>query len=291
MAATDTEQKFRAALVQMCSGRSVEHNIADATGHIRAAAADGADYVQTPEVTTLMERDRDCALRACQPEHKNPALAQFQALAHELEIWLHIGSMPILLPDNQLANRSYLIAPTGEITKRYDKIHMFDVSLPNGETHNESRTYHPGKTAATASLPWATLGLTICYDLRFPYLYRALAKAGAEIISVPAAFTRQTGKAHWHVLLRARAIEAQCFIIAANQTGQHDDGRETYGHSLIVSPWGEILAEAGDTPAVIAANIDLALVRQVRESVPSLQHDRAFDFDEQRSERTIEPAT
>ena len=270
-------QRFRAALVQMCSGRSVEKNLIDASALIREAAGGGAHYVQTPEVTTLMELDRAKLFEATKPEDGNPALEHFRSLARDLKIWLHIGSMAILLPGGKIANRSFLIAPDGHIAARYDKIHMFDVDLPGGESYKESRNYEPGRHAVLAELPWGTLGLTICYDLRFPYLHRALAKAGAQFIAIPAAFTPQTGEAHWHTLLRARAIETQCFVFAAAQGGRHEHGRETFGHSLIVSPWGQVLAEGGVHPGVVFADIDLQALEDVRSRVPSLEHDRPFD--------------
>jgi predicted amidohydrolase len=268
---------FRVALVQMCSGRSVERNVAAASDLIREAAKQGADYVQTPEVTTLMELERDRLVAAALPEEGNPALEQFSALAAELGIWLHIGSMVVRADADKLANRSLLITPEGRIGARYDKIHMFDVDLPNGETYRESANYAAGGQAVVADLPWGPLGLSICYDLRFPQLYRALAKAGAKFLAVPAAFTRLTGEAHWHTLLRARAIESQCYVFAATQGGLHEHGRETFGHSLIISPWGEVLAEGGVQPAVIVADVELTAVEDVRSRVPSLRHDRTFD--------------
>ncbi len=268
---------FRVGLVQMCSGRSVERNVAAAADLIREAARQGADYVQTPEVTTLMELERERLLAAALPEEGNPALEQFSALAAELGIWLHIGSMVVRADADKLANRSLLITPEGRIGARYDKIHMFDVDLPNGETYRESANYAAGGQAVVADLPWGPLGLSICYDLRFPQLYRALAKAGAKFLAVPAAFTRLTGEAHWHTLLRARAIESQCYVFAATQGGLHEHGRETFGHSLIISPWGEVLAEGGVQPAVIVADVELRAVEDVRSRVPSLRHDRTFD--------------
>jgi len=260
----------------MGSGRTVAANVAAASALIREAAAGGADYVQTPEVTTLMELDRERLFAACQPEQGNEALAEFQSLARELRIWLHIGSMPVLASETKLANRAYLLSPDGQIAARYDKIHMFDVELANGEIYRESANYHAGSEAVVAATPWCGLGLAICYDLRFPYLFRALAHAGAQVITVPAAFTQTTGEAHWHTLLRARAIETQCFVLAAAQGGQHEHGRSTYGHSLVISPWGEILAEGGKDPGVILADIDLAQVAEVRARVPSLRHDQTF---------------
>ncbi len=267
---------FKVAAVQMRSGVDVARNVAAASALVRQAAAAGAQYVLTPEMTTILDRDRDRLLAAIAPEESDPSLAAFRALARELAIHLHIGSMAVKLPGDGVANRSFLIAPDGEIIATYDKIHMFDVDLAGGESYRESRLYRPGSTATVADLPDARLGLTICYDVRFPQLYRALAKAGASLIAVPAAFTKTTGEAHWHVLLRARAIEIGAFVIAAAQGGHHEDGRDTYGHSLIVDPWGKILAEAGTEPGIIVAEIDAAESAAVRQRLPSLANDRAF---------------
>lgn len=269
--------KFKAALVQLCSGRDVPRNVADATALIREAAAGGASYVQTPEVTTLMELDKKRLFAAIEPEESSAALAAFRALASELRIWLHIGSMGVKVSPDKIANRAFVIAPSGQVAARYDKIHMFDVDLPSGESYRESSSYQPGDRAVVADLPWGGLGLTICYDLRFPQLHRALAHAGASIIASPAAFTKVTGEAHWHTLLRARAIETQCFVMAAAQGGRHEHGRDTYGHSLVISPWGEVIAEGGVQPSVIFADVDLRLVKEARERVPSLRHDRAYE--------------
>jgi deaminated glutathione amidase len=271
-----SKTKFRVGLVQLCSGRSVERNLADATHLIRNAAKAGAQYVQTPEITTLMEPDRDRLFVATRPEEGNPALAHFRSIARELHIWLHIGSMGVSVAPDKLANRSILIAPTGAIVARFDKLHMFDVQLPNGEKYRESTNYAPGTEAVLADLPWGRLGLTVCYDLRFPGLYRALAQAGADILAIPSAFTQPTGEAHWHVLLRARAIENGCFVLAAAQTGVHETGRKTYGHSLIVGPWGEIIADGGVETGIVTADIDVADVAVARQRVPSLTHDRTF---------------
>ncbi len=279
MSDTSLPMIFRAGLVQMCSGRDVASNVEAARNLIRDAAARGADYIQTPEVTTLMELDRERLFAAIEPEESNAALAAFQDLARELSVWLHIGSMPILAPTGKIANRSYLLNPDGRIAARYDKIHMFDVDLPGGESYRESRNYEPGDKAVIAHLPWGGLGMSICYDLRFPHLFRALAQSGAKFLAVPAAFTKPTGAAHWHTLLRARAIECQCFVFAAAQGGRHEHGRDTFGHSLIISPWGEILAEGDIHPTVITADIDLSKLEEARSRVPSLKHDRAFQIE------------
>ena len=280
---------FRAALIQMRSGRDVAKNLADATDLVREAAQKGAQYVQTPEITTLMELDRKRLFEAIRVEEGNPAVSIFSALAKDLGIWLHIGSMAVLLKNEKIANRSFLLGPDGDIHGRFDKIHMFDVELPGGETYRESRNYQAGDTAVLAALPWGTLGMTVCYDLRFPHLYRALAKGGADFLAIPSAFTRKTGEAHWHVLLRARAIENGCFVLAAAQAGKHESGRETFGHSLIVSPWGDIIAEGdGAQPGVVVANIDPRAVLEARQRIPSLQHDRPYGIravDAARNER------
>lgn len=261
----------------MCSGRDVARNVRDATDLVRKAASDGADYIQTPEVTTLMELERPRLLAEIQPESGNSSLATFTELARDIGRWLHIGSMAVKVDDGRFANRSYLIAPDGRIKARYDKIHMFDVDLGNGDVYRESESYAPGAHAVLVDLPWGPLGLTICYDLRFPALHRALAKDGAKFLAAPAAFTRTTGEAHWHTLLRARAVEAQSFVFAAAQGGRHENGRETFGHSLIISPWGQILAEGGIEPGVVTADIDLSILEDVRRKIPSLTHDRAFE--------------
>lgn len=270
-------RSFRVGLVQMCSGRDVEKNVAAASDLIRQAAGGGANYVLTPEMTTLVELERSRLLAVVRPEAETAALPHFQGLARELGIWLHIGSMPVRLGNDRLANRSFLITPQGNVRARYDKIHMFDVDLGGGERYEESVNYQPGAEAVVADLPWGPLGFSICYDLRFPQLYRALARAGAIFIAIPAAFTRPTGMAHWHTLLRARAIESQAFVFAAAQGGMHENGRETFGHSLAVSPWGEILCEADTHPDVVFADIDLQLLDDVRRRVPSLRHDRKFN--------------
>jgi len=273
-----SDKRFRAALVQLRSGRNVEANSRSAEALIRRAAQGGAVYVQTPENTAIMELEPERVLEAAETEENSAPLARFRALAAELGIFLHIGSLAIKLYEPHVANRSYLIDPEGSVLARYDKLHLFDVDLAGGESYRESRHARPGATAILADLPFGRLGLSICYDLRFPQLYRALATAGAEFIAVPAAFTRQTGEAHWHVLIRARAIETGTFVLAATQGGLHENGRATFGHSLIVSPWGEILAEGGEEPGVIFADLDLAASAEARARIPALKHDRDFDI-------------
>jgi deaminated glutathione amidase len=270
---------FRAALVQLRSGRAVAPNMEMAGRLIRRAAKEGAVYVQTPENTSIMELETERLLAAIDAEEKSAVLAQLRALAKELGIWLHVGSLGTRLDGGKVANRSYLIAPDGTIVARYDKLHMFDVDLAGGETYRESRTFNPGSKAVLADLPWGRLGMSICYDLRFSELYRALASAGADLIAVPSAFTKQTGEAHWRVLLRARAIETGAFVLAAAQGGLHENERATFGHSMIVSPWGEVLAEAGEDPQILLADIDPELSAEARAKVPSLRHGREFEVE------------
>jgi predicted amidohydrolase len=267
---------FKAAAVQMRSGTSVARNLDDAEAMIRAAAAAGADYVLTPEMTNILCRDRATLLAAVSPDEGNPELARFSALANELGIFLHIGSMAVRLGPDSVANRAYLIAPDGSVAARYDKIHMFDVNLPAGESYRESALYRPGAEAVVADLPFARLGLSVCYDVRFPQLFQALALGGASVLAIPAAFTKTTGEAHWHVLLRARAIETGSFVVSAAQGGHHEDGRDTYGHSMIIDPWGRILAEAGTDPGIIVATIDPAASADARARIPALANRRAF---------------
>src|SRR5690606_26819705 len=261
---TEPSRRFRAACIQTCSGREPDATIAAVGELIRAAAARGARFVMTPEQTALIETDRERLFARVETEDRCRSLARLRALADELDIWLLVGSLGIRTAGERLANRSFLTAPDGAVVARYDKIHMFDVSLANGETFRESANYAPGSQGVVAALPWGRLGMTVCYDLRFPHLYRALAQAGAKFLSVPSAFTRQTGEAHWHVLLRARAIETGSYVFAPAQGGRHETGRETYGHSLIVDPWGELIAEAGTEPGVIVADIDPARVAEAR---------------------------
>lgn len=270
--------KLTVGLIQMRTGVNPSNNRESATALIREAKAAGAEYVQTPEMTNIMEVKRDRLFATITDDDADPTLAAMRTLARELGIYIHIGSLAIKVSPDRAANRAFLIDPRGDIRARYDKIHMFDVDLSGGESYRESNSYRPGEVAVVADLPWGRLGLSVCYDLRFPGLYRALAEAGATMLSVPSAFTRQTGEAHWHTLLRARAIETGCFVLAAAQGGKHENGRETFGHSLIVDPWGRILAEGGTEPAVIMGTIDLAEVAAARGRIPSLQHGRRFEI-------------
>lgn len=267
---------FRAACVQLRSTDDVAENIRDTVRWVREAAARGATFIATPENTTLMAPDGGAKLAHSFDEAHDPALPVFSALARELKVWILIGSVAIKVSDTKTANRSFLFAPDGSIAARYSKIHLFDVQLASGETYRESNTVAGGDTAVVTDTTMGKVGLSICYDLRFPQLYRKLAQKGAFLFTVPSAFTVPTGSAHWHVLLRARAIENGAFVIAPAQGGTHANGRKTYGHSLIVSPWGEILAEAGTEPGVIIADIDPALAVDARAKVPNLQHDRDF---------------
>ena len=269
-------RKIKVACVQLRSSDDIDWNIRQASGLIRLAHKDGAHFIATPENTNLMAPDGGAKLEKSFAEKDDPTLPSLSALAAELGVWLLIGSLAIKVSADKTANRSFLIAPDGSIEARYDKIHLFDVNLPSGETYRESNTVAPGDRAVVVSLPWARLGLSVCYDLRFPQLYRSLSKAGAEILTVPSAFTETTGKAHWHVLLRARAIENACFVVAPAQGGEHANGRRTYGHSLIVGPWGDILAEGGTDPQMVAAELDLDEIGAARGRVPALHHDRPF---------------
>ncbi|AWN46961.1 amidohydrolase [Methylobacterium terrae] len=269
-----TAPRFVAACLQMRSGRDPARNRDAAVAGIREAAERGAHYVQTPEMTSLLERDRPSLFQKIrEPEHDS-TLGALRDVARERGIVVHVGSLAVKNGD-KVANRAFVIDREGAVAASYDKLHLYDVDLPNGESYRESATYTGGARAVVADLPWGRLGVAICYDVRFPALYRALAEAGAEILSAPAAFTRQTGEAHWHVLQRARAIETGSFMVSAAQGGRHEDGRETYGHSLIVDPWGRILAEAdGNAPGVILAEIDMALVADARARIPALRHAR-----------------
>ncbi|WP_315787668.1 MULTISPECIES: carbon-nitrogen hydrolase family protein [unclassified Bradyrhizobium] len=270
------DRSFTAAMVQMRTSLLPEPSLEQGTRLIREAVAQGAQYVQTPEVSNMMQLNRTALFEQLKSEDDDPSLKAYRALAKELNIHLHIGSLALRFSPEKAVNRSFLIGPAGEVLASYDKIHMFDIDLPGGESYRESANYQPGETAVISDLPWGRLGLTICYDVRFPALYRALAESGAAFISVPSAFTRKTGEAHWHTLLRARAIETGCFVFAAAQCGLHENKRETFGHSLIIDPWGEILAEGGVEPGVILTRIDPSRVESVRQTIPSLQHGRRF---------------
>nr|WP_280891222.1 carbon-nitrogen hydrolase family protein [Jiella mangrovi] len=267
--------------MQMRSGTKPEANVEAFTALVEAAVLEGANYVQSPEMTGMVQRDRATLMSHLRAETEDPLLAEAARLAGRHRIFVHIGSTAVPLDDGRVANRAFLFGPDGERIASYDKIHMFDVDLDNGESWRESRTYRPGESAQLADLTFdegsARLGFAVCYDMRFPHLFREEALAGAEILTAPAAFTRQTGEAHWHVLLRSRAIENGAFMIAAAQGGLHEDGRETYGHSLIVDPWGRVVAEVdGDEPGIAIADIDTAAVAAARQKIPNLLNARAF---------------
>ena len=272
---------FKAAAIQMCSGVDPARNAERMARLVRDAASRGAIYVQTPEMTGALQRDRAAMKAALRDEDGDLIVKAARRLAAELGIHLHVGSTAIGLADGKMANRGFLFGPDGKKITHYDKIHMFDVDLDNGESWRESAAYTPGATARLVNLPFARLGTAICYDVRLPELFRAQAAAGAEIMSVPAAFTRQTGEAHWEILLRARAIENGVFVIAAAQAGLHEDGRETFGHSMIVDPWGKVLAAAGGSgEGVVLADIDIGAVKAARGKIPNLKNARPFAIEE-----------
>jgi predicted amidohydrolase len=267
----------KVALIQNCAERDMAPSIAALESLIRAAAKDRAQFILLPEMAAMLEPDNEQVLAKAKPEADDPALASFRALAQETQAWILAGSLLIREPGkSRVVNRSLLVDPSGAIAARYDKLHLFDVEVGDGQHYKESATVEPGERAQLAATPWGLLGLSICYDLRFAYLYRALAQAGAAMLAVPAAFTHATGKAHWHILARARAIETGSFVLAPNQCGTHAEGRKTWGHSLIVDPWGEILADGGDEVGIVTATIDLDQVAEARRKIPALKHDRAF---------------
>ncbi|MEC8203832.1 MAG: carbon-nitrogen hydrolase family protein, partial [Pseudomonadota bacterium] len=271
---TDT---LKVACAQLTSTTDIAKNIEISSELIREAHGQGAQLIGLPEVVNLVQRSRWKSAEVVKTEDEETSLKAYRELAAELGVWLHTGSLVIkLMDDERNVNRSFLIDDKGAIAATYDKIHMFDVDLENGVSFRESKVFKPGDRAVVAETPWCGLGMTVCYDVRFAYLYRALAKAGASVLMVPAAFTRQTGQAHWHILLQARAIETGCYVVAPAQCGDHEDGRQTYGHSLIVAPWGEILADGGEEPGVVMAELDFSRIDKARGMVPALSHDRDF---------------
>lgn len=274
---TLSSRTFCASCLQVNAGNNLKENIAFAIGLVEEAVSSGADLVLMPENVSMMEWGRKNITAKAQTEGSHEALSTFRDCAARHNIWIHTGSLAVSLDDGRVANRTYVINDSGDIATKYDKIHMFDVDLGGGERYAESSTFASGGEAVAVDLPWGRLGLTICYDLRFPGLYRNLAQAGSEVIAVPSAFTQMTGQAHWHVLLRARAIETGSFILAPAQTGIHPEGRKTYGHALIVDPWGSVLVDAGTEPGIISVQIDLNEVDKARSRMPSLKHDRAFE--------------
>jgi hypothetical protein len=278
------DSSFKVGLIQMRSGLDPQVNLTTALALIDEAKRAGADYVQTPEMTNILAIKRDHLFANIVAEDQDPTLAALREVARKLAIYIHIGSLAIKASPDKAVNRSLLIDHKGDVIARYDKIHMFDVDLAGGESYRESNNYRAGEVAVVTDLPWGRLGITVCYDLRFPDLYRALAEAGASFLAIPSAFTRQTGEAHWHVLQRARAIENGSFVFAAAQGGRHENGRDTFGHSLIVDPWGRILAEGGTEPGVVMAEIDPAEVVTARARIPSLRHGRRFEVVEPMAE-------
>lgn len=266
----------RVACIQVNAGPEIEPNLTAAGDLVRRARDSGAELIALPENVSMIVQGRAKVLERARPQEDHPAVPFFADLARETGAMILAGSLAVALGEGRVANRSFLFDVEGRIVATYDKIHMFDVDLPGGESYRESATFRPGDRAVLVETPWGGLGMTICYDVRFAYLYRALAQAGASIIAVPAAFTVPTGQAHWHVLLRARAIETGCFVIAPAQTGTHDQGRRTYGHSLIVAPWGEVLADAGEDVGFITADLDFDAVAEARKRVPALGHDREY---------------
>ncbi|MDZ5452690.1 carbon-nitrogen hydrolase family protein [Labrys sp. KB_33_2] len=267
--------RFKAAVLQMRSGLVPSDNVATVAAAAREAKAAGAEYLQTPEMTTVVNRDRAAMMAAIGDEQSNPELDAFRAIARDNGLHLHIGSMAVRVGD-KAANRAFVIDPKGEVLASYDKIHLFDVDLAGGESWRESNAYVGGDHAVTVDLPFARLGLGICYDVRFPQLFRAYGDASADVISAPACFTKQTGEAHWHVLQRARAIENGAWMISAAQVGHHDDGRDTYGHSVIIDPWGRVVADAGDTLGLVYGEIDVHAVAATRGKIPNLKNARSF---------------
>ena len=276
MTATRSPTPFRVACIQLSAGDSLRANVAEAVRQIRSAHADGADFIALPEHAALMAAGHRQARANATREEAHPAVDAFRDAAATTGSWLLAGTVAVEVDDGLLANRSLLIAPDGTVAARYDKIHMFDVDIPGERRYAESEVFRPGEVAVTADLPWIRLGFSVCYDVRFPALYAALARDGAGMLTVPSAFTAVTGRAHWHVLLRARAIETGCYIVAPAQCGTHAGNRRTFGHALVVSPWGVILAEAGDAPARITAEIDPAAVAEARRRIPALANARRF---------------
>ena len=268
--------RFTVACIQNTAGTEPEASLPVVADLVRQARQAGADFITTPEMALMIDPNAKAALAKAVPEANHPGVAAFRELAKETGAWLLGGSFAVHCDGERMWNRSILFSPAGDIVARYSKIFMFDVDLPGGQSFRESRRYRPGEEAVLASLPWGTLGMTVCYDLRFPQLYRHLAQAGADFLTVPSAFMKLTGEAHWHVLLRARAIETGCFVIAAAQTGTHANNRQSYGHSLIVAPWGEVLADGGTEVGFVTAEIDTARIAEARRQVPSLQHDRPY---------------
>lgn len=271
-------EPFTVAMVQTTTGRDPAAEVPAACAQVVRARDRGAHMVMLPETCNMMEPDRPAARAKAHLMDADPGLELFRRTAADAGVWLLVGSMVVWADETRerLANRSVLIDDAGAIVATYDKMHMFDVDLGSGEVYRESEAYRPGERAVLAETPWGRLGMTVCYDLRFPALYRRLALAGADFLTVPSAFTRPTGEAHWDVLLRARAIETGCWVLAPAQTGEHDGGRRTYGHSLAVDPWGTVVADGGTAPGVVMVRVSPAAVAEARRRMPSLRHDRPF---------------
>jgi len=267
---------FRVACLQTQSGNDLDANFSTLRTMTRDAAAGGAQFVMSPEYVLMMDGSGRTMRERALPADGGAVLSGLCALSRELGIWTLVGSLTLRVDDERMVNRSYLIDAQGGIVASYDKIHMFDCTLPDGKVIRESSAYQPGECAVIANTPWGALGMTVCYDLRFPHLYRTLAKAGAQYLTIPSSFQRQTGKVHWHTLIKARAIENACFVFAPAMCGEHPGNRSTYGHTLIVDPWGEILADGGEAPGIVYADIDPASVDRVRRMIPSLHHDRSY---------------
>jgi len=284
---------MRVACIQMRSTTTIADNIAATEMLVREAAGEGSTYIQTPEMTGILQKSRKGLFAEIKPQDEDPLVKRAGELASELGVWLHIGSHAIALGEEKAANRAFLFSPKGELVTTYDKIHMFDVDLDNGESWRESKVYKPGEQSRLVETDFAKLGMSVCYDIRFPHLYREYALQGAEILTAPAAFTRQTGKAHWHTLMKARAVENGAFVIAAAQGGNHDDGRETFGHSLVVNPWGKVIAEMDHhEPGVLIADINLAEVKKARSKIPNLANARDFvlehvSFEEDEAKKAV----
>lgn len=267
--------KIKVSCIQNCAEDNLNHNLQDTSDLVRKAREAGAELICLAEFFSFLHLDDDGLNVAPFEESAHPTLSTFQSLAQEVDAWILLGSIAVSDSEGKKLNRSILLSPQGEIIARYDKIHLFDVNLPNGEVYRESAIFNPGNEAVLAQLPWGSVGLTVCYDLRFPHLYRALAHSGAQILTVPAAFTRTTGQAHWHVMLRSRAIETGCYVVAPCQYGDHGKAK-TYGHSLIIDPWGRVLADGGESRGYIISDVDLSEVEKARQMIPALEHDRPY---------------
>ncbi len=268
---------FTASCIQLRSGKTPKENVEVAEQLIRQAVGAGADYIQTPEMSNVLVRSRGELETRIETEDRDSFLAMARRVAAELSVYLHVGSLAIRIDGGKAVNRAFMIGPKGELLSRYDKIHMFDVDLPNGESWRESETYEPGQESVLVDLPFSRFGMAVCYDIRFPSIFREQARRGVQVLTGPAAFTRQTGEAHWHVLQRARAIENGAYVISAAQGGTHEDGRETYGHSLVVDPWGQVIAELEhDAPGYLLADVDTENVAKARARIPAISNERAF---------------